>query len=70
MIQSRHNVYIYEWVEKIQSNIQKLKLHEFTDTEKIDFISQQYHLLMLIHRALNGQVLFVGAKTIGDQLQK
>jgi hypothetical protein len=67
MALSNHNVYICEWLEKIQSNLRNSKLDEFTNDEKIDFIQQQYHLMMLIHRALNGQVLFVGAKPIGEQ---
>ena len=69
MANSNYNTYICGWIEKIQSNIQKFKDSEdFTDADKIEFITHQYHLLMLINKALIGQVLFVGAKPIGDQL--
>ena len=68
MALSNHNVYICEWLEKIQSNLRNSKLDEFTNDEKIDFIQHQYHLMMLIHKALKGQVLFVGAKPLGEQL--
>ena len=69
MTQSNHNIYISEWLEKIQSNLRNSKLDEFANDEKIDFIQHQYHLMMLVHKALNGQVLFVGAKPLIEQLQ-
>jgi hypothetical protein len=59
------NHHLYHWVEKIESNISKFKTQEgITDEERIEFITHQYHLVMLMFRALNGQVIFVGANPI------
>jgi len=67
---SNHNQQIYGWIEKIQSNITKFKIREdVTNEDKLEFISHQYHLVMLIHRALNGHVLFVGARPTSQQSQ-
>ena len=50
---------------KIEANIQKFREQQNpTQNDKIEFITHQYHLVMLINRALNGQVIFVGAKPI------
>lgn len=57
------NHHIYGWLEKIQENIDAFKLRsDVTDTEKLTFISHQYHLVMLIYKTLNGQAIYVGAK--------
>ena len=64
-MRTNHNEQIYGWLEKIEANIMKCKERtDVTDEDKIDFILHQYHLVMLIHRALNGQVIFVGARPI------
>jgi hypothetical protein len=64
---SNHNEQIHGWLEKIEANIAKFKARtDVTDEEKLEFIQHQYHLVMLIHRALNGQVIFVGAKPIQE----
>lgn len=66
-MRSNHNEQIYGWLEKIEANIEKFKARpDVTDEDKIEFITHQYHLVMLIHRALNGQVLFVGARPISS----
>jgi hypothetical protein len=68
MVSSNHNQQIYGWLEKIEANIAKFKQKvDVSDEERIDFITHQYHLVMLINRALNGQVLFVGARPIEPQ---
>lgn len=62
---SRHNILIPDWIEKIQMNIKTFKEKDNpTNDEKIDFIIHQYHLVMLIYRAINGQVIMTGAKPI------
>jgi|GEM_PF-6749249 len=63
MKEHRLNHHVYGWLENIQENIDAFKLRlDVTDAEKFTFISHQYHLVMLIYKALNGQVIFVGAK--------
>lgn len=62
---SNHNQHIYGWLEKIEANIAKFRERDdVTNADKIEFITHQYHLVMLIHRALNGSVIFVGARPI------
>ncbi len=59
------NHHLYHWVEKVESNITKFKATPgITDEQRIEFITHQYHLVMLMFRALNGQVIFVGANPI------
>jgi gluconate kinase len=62
---TNHNKQIHGWLEKIQANITKFKeIENLTDDDRAEFITHQYHLVMLIYKALNGQVIFVGAKPI------
>ena len=62
---TNHNQQVYGWLEKIEANIAKFKDRtDVTESDKLDFILHQYHLVMLIYRALNGQVIFVGARPI------
>ena len=62
---TNHNQQISGWLEKIQDNVINFKLRvDITDDDRIEFITHQYHLVMLIHRVLNGQVIFVGAKPL------
>lgn len=64
---TNHNQQIYGWLEKIEANITKFKDRtDVTDNDKLEFIQHQYHLVMLIYRALNGQVIFVGARPIDN----
>lgn len=57
------NHHVYGWLEKIQENIDNFKARpDVTSADQIEFITHQYHLVMLIYRALKGQVIFVGAK--------
>jgi hypothetical protein len=61
----RHNILIPDWIEKIQLNIDKYReLEDPTSEEKLEFITHQYHLVMLIHRTINGHVIMTGAKPI------
>lgn len=66
----RLNHYIYGWLEKTQENIEKFRARtDVTDEEKAEFITFQYHLVMLINRALNGTVLFTGAQPVKNTEQ-
>jgi hypothetical protein len=70
MSQTNLNHHLYHWIEKIESNINKFKDRtDITDEERIEFITHQYHLVMLIYRALNKQVIFVGANPIEIPLE-
>jgi hypothetical protein len=64
---SNLNQYLFCWLEKIEANIDRFRNQpNQTPDDKIEFITHQYHLVMLIYRALNGQVIFVGAKPINE----
>lgn len=66
---SNHNQQIYGWLEKIEENVKKFKNRsDVTADEKLEFLAHQYHLVMLIHRALNGQVIFVGARAVNNTI--
>jgi hypothetical protein len=59
------NHHIYYWLEKVENNIAEFKLRtDVTDAEKAEFITFQYHLVMLINKALEGNVIFTGANPI------
>ena len=61
----RLNHYIYGWLEKTQENIEEFKRRtDVTDEERAEFITFQYHLVMIINRALSGKVLFTGAQPV------
>ncbi len=51
------------WVEKIQANIERFQAsyNDMSNSEKIDYIRQQYQVISLINAALEGRVRFVGA---------
>jgi hypothetical protein len=69
-MQHRHyNKYIHGWLEKIESNIQSYKSNSLnlSNEQKTEFITHQYELIMIIHKALNNRVLFAGAKMISSQ---
>lgn len=63
---NRYNHHIHGWLEKIENNIEKFRMNypNPSNKERLEFISHQYHLVMLISRALQGTVIFVGAKPI------
>jgi len=64
---SNLNQHLFGWLEKIEANIKRFENQQNpTPDDKIEFITHQYHLVMLIYRALNGQVIFVGAKPINE----
>ena len=62
---TNYNQHIHGWLEKIEANVAKFRENtDASQADKIEFITHQYHLVMLIHKALNGKVIFVGAKPI------
>jgi len=64
---SNLNQHLFGWLEKIEANIEKFSSQpNQTPDDQIEFITHQYHLVMLIYRALNGQVIFVGARPINE----
>lgn len=60
------NYHIHGWLEKIEDNLAQYKteINNTTSEEDIYFITHQYHLMMLINRALAGTAVFAGAKPI------
>lgn len=65
MPQQYLNHHIYHWIEKIEANIVSFNLtNRITNKQRVEFITHQYHLVMLIHRALDGTVRFVGANPV------
>ncbi len=62
-----YNRHIHGWLEKIEANIAKFRDQSIqTQDEKVEFITHQYHLVMLIYKALNGHVIFIGAPPINE----
>ena len=54
--------HVIAWVEKIQVNIELFQASaNMSNSEKIDYIRQQYQVISLINAALDGRVRFVGA---------
>ena len=54
--------HVVAWVEKFQANIEHfLASTSMSNSEKIDYIRQQYQVISLINAALDGRVRFVGA---------
>lgn len=65
MANHNYNHHIYGWLEKIESNIAKYRATvDTTPEDRIEFITHQYHLVMLINRAIEGSVIFVGARPV------
>lgn len=60
------NYHIHGWLEKIEDNVAAYKeiVSTTTSDEDIEFLTHQYHLMMLIHKALEQKVIFTGAKPI------
>jgi len=55
--------HVVAWVEKIKTNIElfQASVNSMSNSEKIDYIHQQYQVISLINAALEGRVRFVGA---------
>ena len=65
MANHNYNHHIYGWLEKIEANIANYRAQVTTTPEdRIEFITHQYHLVMLINRAIDGSVIFVGARPV------
>ena len=62
---TNRNKLIHGWLEKIESNLNKFVSEgNLSDEDKIEFIATQYHLIFLVYRLLNGQVIMVGAPPV------
>jgi hypothetical protein len=63
---------ISHWIEQIEHNLHKFKNDDtiHTKEDKIAFITQQYHLLMIINKTLTGEFLFVGARPVSAPITK
>ena len=62
---TNRNKLIYGWLDKIETNLNRfISSGNMSDLDKIEFITAQYHLIFLVHRLLNGQVIMVGAPPV------
>lgn len=54
-----------EWLDAIEKNfVEFRKKTRLNKVDKIKYIEEQYATLYLLNRAINGEVVFVGAKQI------
>lgn len=57
-----------EWLTNISKNFADFrKKTRLKKADKLEYVHQQYHSLYLLHRAIQGNVYFVGAKQIYEQ---
>jgi len=62
---TNRNKLIHGWLKKIETNLDKFVSEgKMSDEDKIEFITTQYHLIFLVYRLLNGQVIMVGAPPV------
>jgi len=62
---ANRNKLIHGWLKKIESNLDKfISEGNLSDADKIEFITAQYHLIFLVYRVLNNQVIMVGAPPV------
>ena len=67
MATSITNVQAEQWILELHKVLRKLRRRrKITDEELLSFLSEQYNQLYLIHRAISGDVVFIGAPPIGD----
>lgn len=65
------NVHCVEWLDQISKNIDILrKKPRLNKADKIAFLNEQYFLLHLISRGIQGKVTFQGVPVIKDKLNK
>jgi len=61
------NVQAEQWILELRKSLGKIRRRrKITDDELLSFLSEQYNQLYLIHRAIAGDVVFIGAPPIGD----
>ena len=54
-----------EWLKNISNNLSDFrKKHRLNKEDKIKYIEEQYRTLMLMQKAIDGDVIFVGAKQL------
>jgi hypothetical protein len=62
---ANRNKLIHGWLTKIEINLDRfISEGNLSDGDKIEFITAQYHLIFLVYRLLNGQVIMVGAPPV------
>jgi hypothetical protein len=62
---ANRNKLIHGWLKKIESNLERFVSEgNLSDADKIEFITAQYHLIFLVYRVLNNQVIMVGAPPV------
>ena len=62
---ANRNKLIHGWLTKIETNLNRfISEGNLSDADKIEFITAQYHLIFLVYRLLNGQVIMVGAPPV------
>jgi len=62
---ANRNKLIHGWLKKIESNLDRFVSEgNLSDADKIEFITAQYHLIFLVYRVLNNQVIMVGAPPV------
>ena len=65
MLSEHINYHIEHWIDKIHANFEEFEqIENPTPDQQIEFAQHQYHLVMIIHRALEGNLIFTGAKII------
>ena len=53
------------WINQLEENLHAhCRVQGLTMDEQLDFLSEQYHQLYLLHRAIQGHVVFVGAPAV------
>lgn len=58
-----------EWLRQISENVHQFrKKHRMNVADKQKFLNEQYYLLHLIVRAIQGKVRFVGTPVIKDRI--
>ena len=57
-----------EWLTAISKNFTEFrKKTRLKKADKLSYVHEQYHSLYLLHRAIEGNVYFVGAKQIYNE---
>lgn len=58
---------VVRWIGELREGIQRhRRRRKISPEERLAFLSQQYHHLYLLNRAIEGRVVFVGAPPIGE----
>lgn len=62
-----NNQQAVRWLGELREGLKKhRRRRKITPEERLAFLSEQYNQLYLMHRAIDGRVVFVGAPPIGE----